>query len=95
MSHVGSSVRLGDKGCLQFMFPSERHLEGSGHMAEVRESLPSGLYFLSLSDSKHIVICVCEKVRECPICIRRVEVTQKKSSHWKLRFQSKGTLSHT
>ena len=34
-----------------------------------------------------IVICVCEKVRECPICIRRVEVAQK--------IQSLETLSHT
>ena len=89
-------MRLGDKGCLQFMFPSERYFKRSfGRMAEMIESLPLGLYFLSLSDSMHIVICACEKVRECLICIRRVEVILKKSSHRKLCVQSKETLSHT
>ena len=88
-------MRLGDKGYLQFMFPSERHFKSFGHMAEMIASLPLGLYFLSLSDSVHIVICACEKVQECLICIRRVEVILKKSSHWKLCVQSKETLSHT
>ena len=88
-------MRLGDKGYLQFTFPSERHFKSFGHMAEMIASLPLGLYFLSLSDSVHIVICACEKVQECLICIRRVEVILKKSSHWKLCVQSKETLSHT
>ena len=71
-------MRLGDKGYLQFMFPSERHFKSFGYMAEmIGREFAFGVIFLSLSDSMHIVICACEKVRECPICIRRVKVTQK------------------
>ena len=28
-------LNVGDKGYLQFMFPSERHFKGFGHMAEM------------------------------------------------------------